>query len=82
MILDQFGCLREAELVALLKLAVVFINLLNGVVRQVDEWVVEVTLLQSKRVRRCPDVAFFEDEGSHVVRDQDPKSDVELAIVY
>ena len=69
----------EGQLVAALESTIVFAVLLYGVVGEVDEVVVDV--LSRKGLGGGADVGLFEEVNGEVICQQNPRSDVELAIV-
>ena len=77
--LDVLFELLPADLVAIFKLSVVVTVPLNGVVRKVDERVVDVVALVN--FGRGSDIAFFKHVDLHFLSQQHPDSDVELAVI-
>ena len=72
---------REAELVSVLEVTVVLCVLLHSIVCEVNEGIVDVLKVDAKLCRRRPQVALFEEEELVFVGQQDPDTDVELALV-
>lgn len=71
-----------AELVPVLKLAIVLRELLHCVVRKVHVLVVDVLQVDAELARRSSKVALLEDVKVVILVDKHPHADVELAIEY
>lgn len=71
-----------AELVPVLKLAIVLRELLHCVVRKVHVLVVDVLQVDAELARRSSKVALLEDVEIVILVDKHPHADVELAIEY
>ena len=69
-------------MVAFLQLSIVVVELLHSIVREVNHWLVNAFLTQSKLIGRGPYIAFFEEEAALIMRDQNPKANVKLPLIY